>query len=196
MSVTAHARFVVQAKKVLLVLACVLMVALVAWPLLNKEEEQFTLTFSGVQKDGEDKPSMINPRFQGIDENKHPYNILADKAVKEDKIHITLVKVEADMVLDKDGWISIIADHGDMNTESQVVVLTGNIDMFSHEGLEFRTEKMELHLKEGKAYGPGAIEGQGPMGTLNADSFEIDQKNKNIRFQGNVRMVLYPDNLE
>lgn len=196
MSVATHARFVAQAKKMLLVLACILMIALVMWPVLNREEEQFTLTFSGVEKNNADKPSMINPRFQGIDENKHPYNILADKAIKEDKTHVTLSHVEADMVLANDGWISVVADMGNMDMDSRVVILTGNIDMFSHEGVEFRTEKMELHLKEGKAYGPVAIEGQGPMGTLKADSFEMDQKNKNLRFQGNVRMILYPDNLK
>ena len=64
--------------------------------------------------------------------------------------------------------------------------------MFYDGGYEFRSDYAQVDIKEGAAYGDSPVEGQGPMGTLTADSFNITERGKVIRFNGSVKMTLYP----
>ncbi len=64
--------------------------------------------------------AMIKPRLTGTDAKGNPFVITADAAVQDAKNpkRATLQKVEADLTLDKDGWINADAAAGvvDMNS--------------------------------------------------------------------------------
>ena len=65
------------------------------------------------------------------------------------------------------------------------------IDVFYEGGYEFRTDHAHVDIQKGSAYGDAAIEGQGNLGTLQADGFSMGTHGETIHFTGSVKMMLY-----
>jgi lipopolysaccharide export system protein LptC len=62
--------------------------------------------------------------------------------------------------------------------------------VFSDDGYELHTVRADLDLKKGLFRGPVEVTGQGPTGTLRADTFEVDRKTNQIVLQGHVHMTI------
>ena len=71
--------------------------------------------------------------------------------------------------------------------------LDGGVNIFSDEGYEFRTERAEIDIDANTAWGDQPIEGHGPLGILNADTFRLDNATGLLLFEGSVRMIVYPN---
>ena len=70
--------------------------------------------------------------------------------------------------------------------------LIGGVKFFSDAGYEFTTRRAEINLGTKRVHGSEPISGQGPFGTLNADSFRLENQVDTLVFEGDVRMVFYP----
>jgi lipopolysaccharide export system protein LptC len=103
-----------------------------------------------------------------------------------------LKKVEADLTFDKNRWMNASAMQGFVDMDKSALTLTGGIAVFSDDGYELHTERANVDLKQGIFHGPGEVTGQGPMGTLRADTFELDRATKQITLHGHVQMTIIP----
>ena len=188
--ISAYSRVVFLGKRLLLLLIAATIGVMVWIASDNGPESGKRIVFSGVTKNEEMQNVMLSPNYQGLDADGNPYTVIADKATQTDKDRVSLDDITADMVRKDGGWLSLAAKTGEINTSTNQVWLGEGVALF-YDGYEMRTERAQIDMKQGNAYGDAPVEGQGPMGTLTADSFSVTGQGNSIRFNGSVRMTLY-----
>lgn len=178
--------------KFLLPAIALFMIGLVLfYSLTDKVDSGFRIDFSSIEQGEGDLPTMINPRFEGVDRQGQPFAILADRAVQVSEQTVALVNLDADMTVTPQGWYHLNAKKGWIDFERHLLGLEGGVHMLSDRGYEFYTENAMARIDDGLIYGDQPIEGSGPSGMLRADRFAIYNNEKRIRMEGNVRMLLY-----
>ncbi len=188
-----YSRFV-SLMKLILPTVAILLLAL-AFLLPGFEEEPSAISFD--YKDvgvSDQKLTMSNPRFLSSDDGNQQYVVTAQSATQEDlkSKKITLVKLQADITLKNGQWLSLTAPDGTLDPNSGILDLQGGIEIFSDNGNQIHAQSARVNLKEKTIHSPDGLKGHGPMGEIEADSLVADQLNGNMRFEGNVKMILYP----
>ncbi len=190
--VEGYTRLVWILKYGLWVVAVVMVSWLLVMPLLNPVHERFSLNFSSVQKGASEKPKMTKPRFQGLDSSNQSFYITADSATQESENVIVLDQVNGDISTEDGGWASVIADAGTIYTEKNELHLYGNVQVYTGDGYEFKTERATIYTDKSVIEGDKPILGQGPSGTIDAQSFRIEQGGQIIKFKRDVRLIVFP----
>lgn len=190
--VARYTRFVIYGRNFLWVLIA-LVIAAIFWSASgsNSGDDKSRLVFTNVQKSENLQNEMQKPHYQGLDAKNNPYTVMADKAIQKDKDTVVLVSIRADMQQDKGSWLALNAGTGELNLVSKQLLLMDGVDMFYEGGYEFETPHAQVDIKEGTAYGDAKVVGRGPMGTLKANSFEVENRGAIIRFNGSVRLKIY-----
>lgn len=189
-----YSRFVGTAKWALGALALLLVVLVLAWPGVLKRKEGFQLSFSGLRGLGEEQLTMLNPRFLGVDKKGQPFVVTARSANQDpaDPRLVTLDELQADITLSDGSWLSMIAASGLYRQAEQTLSLEGPISIHSDTGYELHLKQAEAALAAGGAWSDSGVEGQGPFGHVTADRMRIEDQGRIIRFEGRVRLTMYP----
>jgi lipopolysaccharide export system protein LptC len=189
-----YTRFVALLKVALPVGAAALAASVIVWPYLDGPEVGFRLAFTEVGASPSKGIRMTNVRFFDSDGNDQPISVTAE-AVTQDTNESDIVRFTmptADIELRSGVWLALTAQQGELNRSEETLSLDGSVNLFSDQGYELRTERMELDLRSRSATGNAPVEGQGPLGLLNADRFRVEPGGGSIHFEGQVRMVVYP----
>ena len=101
-----------------------------------------------------------------------------------------LRKVEADLALDKNGWVNADAANGVVDMRAGSLELSGGINVFSDAGYALHSQSASLDLNKWIVHGHNEVTGQGPLGTIRADQFHYDRDNHQLTLDGHVRMTL------
>lgn len=136
--------------------------------------------------------SMVNPKFVGADAKSQQFVVTADKALQSnsgDK-EVTLSNLQADITLASGGWVSISAPRGKLNPATNILDLEGEISIFSDSGDQLLAQSATIDLKNNRITSNQPLQGHGPLGQIEADSMSADQTSGNIRFTGNVRLLI------
>lgn len=189
-----YSRFVQMMKFLLPTVALLLIVLILVWPYLKTEDIRFRISFAALTADQTEDPSMVNPRYLGIDKDNQSYSITADLARKitQGSMSVELEMPKADITLEDGSWLVVTAENGVFQRAEQTLNLTGAVNLFHDSGYEFRTAKVHIDLENGIADGNAPIRGQGPFGDLQAEGFRLIDKGKTILFTGKSKLVLYP----
>lgn len=192
LNVASYTRFVIASRWSLWGLIAIIVAVIVWVASSNTGKDGARLVFSSVSKNENLQNVMEQPRYQGVDQNDQPFTVIADKAIQLDKNTIELHAIRADMN-QKDGtWLALNSGKGELNMETKKIKLEQDVNMFYDGGYEFRTSHANIDMDKGSASGDAPVEGQGPSGVLKADSFSIENRGQVIKFNGSVRMTLYP----
>ena len=172
--------------------AAALMLLVVAWPQFTLEDEGFRLSVSKLAPDQAESLTMLNARFEGIDERNRPYTVTADIATQSetDSDLVTLERPKADITLEDGAWLALTAKSGEYRKEAQVLDLIGSVNLFHDKGFELRTESARVHLEKGMAEGAQPVEGQGSVGTIQAEGFRVLDWGARIFFLGRSQLVI------
>ncbi len=193
LSLSNRYSFFVGFMKVLLPATAAALILLVfAWPQFTLEEEGFRLSVSKLAPGQAESLTMLNARFEGLDENDRPYTVTADIATQSesDKDLLTLERPKADITLEDGTWLALTAKSGEYRKQAQVLDLTGSVNLFHDKGFELRTESARVRLDEGTAEGTQPVEGQGSIGTIQAEGFRVLDRGARIFFLGRSHMVI------
>lgn len=190
-SLGRYTKFVFVSKWSLLALSCAAIFTIIIIPVLNADKEGLRIAFESVQEKAESLPMMSNPKFQGVDENNQPYTITADSAIQQDQETVQLANLQADIFLNDNTWLNVSAQTGWLKTEAKTLDLSKQVYIFHDKGYEFRTERAYVDMQTHTVQGDQIVEGQGPMGTITADGFRLEQEREAITFIGNVKMVVF-----
>ncbi len=189
-----YTRFVVIAKRGLLVAAAVLLAAVLAYSLQPRQQNanRLAMSFTRLSVVNNDL-AMIKPRLTGVDEEGDPYIVTAEEAIQDrlDAKHARLKNVQGDVTLKDGAWVSGTAPAGVLDAGRKLLTLTGAISAFSDSGNEAHTTAADINMANGMITGTRAVTGQGPLGTFRADRFRIDRDRKLIYLYGNVHMTIY-----
>jgi lipopolysaccharide export system protein LptC len=194
---SAYSLFVSAMKVLLPAVAVGLVLLIVIWPQVE-ESGGFRL---GIVESFTDAPipeeaTMINPRYEGIDENRRPYMITADTARQiepGDEETIDMERPAADLFDTGGDWMAITADNGVYDRASEVLLLDGNVNVFHDGGYELKTEQAVVDLKNDRATSSTATHGQGSFGTIESEGMRIENRGAQIHFTGKAHMVMYPE---
>jgi len=185
---------IVRTLKILLPLSAFAVVALsLLFVILYDADDSLTVSFTSVQRLDNDL-RMVNPRFSGVDNDRRPFLVTATSATQDaaDPRTVTLETIQADMTLNEDAWVSVSANQGVLDTETETLVLEGEISVFSDSGYEFHTDTARVRFDDRSVTSETAVNAHGPLGTLRADGFTANDAGDRLRFEGNVRMRIYP----
>lgn len=181
----SHTRIVNAAKVALPVMAALILLAVAVWPLVTGPGE--------VRQAGPDSGAleMVDARFVGTDPKSRPFEVRAEKVVQSGEgTVVTLEKPRAEITLPGGDWITLSATQGRYDRESGRLSLAGQVTLYHDGGYEFMTEQAELDTNEGVAWGEAPVQGQGPIGTIEAGGFRIMNDGDTIIFTGRSRLRL------
>lgn len=188
-----YSRFVTAMKFALPILAAGLIALLAVWSQIRIEDGRFRIGMANIAPIDIDRLSMVNPRFQGIDDQNRPYTVTAAEAsqVKGNDDLIDLVRPQADMTMTNGAWMAVSADSGRFQRSTKHLELNGKVSLFQDQGYELHVESIAVDFDLGKAASDTAVTGQGPSGELSGEGLRVADKGAVIELTGKSRVLLY-----
>jgi lipopolysaccharide export system protein LptC len=188
----ARRRILVGIAKRVLPLAGVGLLALIAlWPEFDRAEDRGRLAFRRVTQAHPDAVRVVDPRYQGLDEQNRPYNLTAEVATQLGSSQVVqLEKPRADILTSDGAWVLLQAQDGRFDRGSNHLDLAGEVTIHHDDGTQFVTERAAVELGAGTAEGDAPVAAQGPWGTLTAEGFSLTDRGQVVVFTGRSRAVL------
>ena len=175
--------------------ALLLLGLIVVWPLATGREEGFRITLTDAPEIA-GSLRMVNARYLGVDDQNQPYTVTAAEArqPQPNSPLVTLQEISADVFIDdRSGqWLALTAREGLYQREERYLDLAGDVSIFSDQGHEFHTARAHVELAARTAGGEAPLDGQGPLGLLQAGNFFLDDNEQTMFFGGGVKMPVFP----
>src|SRR5688572_17828685 len=187
-----YSKFVTLMKRVLSLGAFLVIAAVLAFFFIQRQPRQLSMSYEKLGRIENDL-AMVKPKLTGTDAKGNPFVITADMAVQDSQNakKASLKNLEADLVLNKSGWINARAKTGMVDMAVGRLELSGGIDLFTDTGYELHSQSASMDLKQSEVHGHQPVTGQGPDGTFRADKFHADRNTNLLTLTGNVRMTLH-----
>lgn len=198
-----YSYFVTLMKVALPLGAVVLLIVVLYYSGVFDRNDRLDVTFREIETRPDDL-RMVSPRIAGVTRDGRPYVINADNATQDaDRPNfVVLENINAEMRLDRgaepadDGegeWISLAATGGLLDSESQTLELTQQIDIATAQGYAFTGSHAVIDFDAGTVTSDSEVTGEGPLGTLRADRMTADHTGRVMRFEGKVKLLIHPD---
>jgi lipopolysaccharide export system protein LptC len=183
---------VVRIFKVLLPLGALsLLAAIVLWPEFERAGDSARLSFRRISRATPDAVRVVDPRYQGTDDQNRPYNVTAVEAAQQGSANIVdLEAPRADITLSGGAWMLVESRTGRYDRDSSLLDLSGDVTIWQDDGTLIQTEEALVDVKAGNAEGDSPIAAQGSFGTLTGDGFRLRDRGAVVVFTGNARAVL------
>ena len=191
MSARRYSIFVKFMKGALPLAALALGGVVLVYALQPRDVGRMAMTFERLGR-VENDLAMIKPRLSGIDNDGLPFVVTAARAIQEARgsDRVRLDDVTADISL-KDGTsLHVTAVSGVVDTKTHVLEVSGGMHLVSQTGYDARTKSAVADLRAGTVHGENGIEAQGSFGRITAQRFALDRESRQLRFSGDVHMVL------
>lgn len=132
---------------------------------------------------------MLEPHFQGRNDNGQPFLITADSAVRDDADGS---RVELDRPVFMQGAAAtnqsrVRADHGVYREDTRILDLTGNVVLDDPKGYHFVTDHALVDTVKSNVDGDHKITGKGPLGQIAASSYAVRNGGAFLYFKGRVK---------
>ena len=180
-------------KKVLFIISFVLLVLM----FLPKTVQKFTeITSKDNFNTDQEEQIVIEPKFIGLDKNKKPFTIRAEKA-KKTKSNENLYQLEmpSGEIKDNSGnTIFLKSLKGEFNQNSQEIFLFKNVELTREDGLLFETEEAMIDLKTNDIFGKKNVSGKNKEGKIFSSGFSITEEGNKIFFKGKTNLLIKQKN--
>ena len=190
-----YSRRVDRLRLMLPITALMLLGVVMAWPWLTGGYHGLIVpAFKAVGDQASDAMRMVNPRYVGSTKAQEPYEVTASSAfldpldpdrIRLNQLHAVLRRTDAPAV-------RLQANDGIYLRGHDTLELDGDLELTFGEGYLFKTAKAHVDLGRGLVTGTTPVTGEGPVGLLSADSFDIEDGGKWLRFEGRVRVTIWP----
>ena len=189
-TIRRYSIFVAFMKGALPVAALGLGIAVLVYAMQPRDTNRMALTFERMGSIENDL-AMVMPRLTGVDDEGFPFVVTAASAVQESRGSdlVRLEEVNAEITL-KEGSVHVEAARGLVDTRQHLLDVSGGIRVTSDDGYDARTPAAKADLRTGTVRGENGIEATGTFGRITADRFTMNRMTRQLRFTGNVRMVL------
>jgi lipopolysaccharide export system protein LptC len=183
-------RAVMWSKRLLPVVALLLLTLVAVWPDLAREFGNGINFrrggFSGELQAGK----LLQVRYHGVDARNRPYTVTASQAAQVGPERINLVDPKGDVVSENGSWTYAESKNGVYIQHVGLLDLSGDVVLYRDNGITLRTQSISMDLKAGAAAGNEATHAEGPFGTLDSQGFALVDKGNVIQFDGKSRLIL------
>ena len=186
--------FVGCMKVLLPAIAVALILLIVVWPQIDSDDSRFRIKVSDLTADLAENLSMLNARFDGLDDKNQPFSVTADEAIQTpDRANIIdLAFPKADISLKDGAWLAMEAEKGTFDRDAKTLELNGGVTLFHDKGYELKTETVRIDLEASTAESFNIVTGQGPFGSIKSQGVRVLERGDQVYFMGKSKMVLYP----
>ena len=144
---------------------------------------------SEVTNEVTEKRRVLNPQYLSTDKKNRPFKVSAAYGDQISEEIIYLHRPRVDFVL-QNGTVGILtADKGEVNQDKHTLVIQDNVVLEHQSGHKFVTAKAFVDMETRRAWGNEAVLGNGPLGTLKATGFWIEDEGETIVFKGPGRLT-------
>ena len=140
---------------------------------------------------GDEVVTMVNARFTGRNIAGEGYVITAE-AARRRRADPSIINLTNPRLVDDQGT-EVSAPVGVFYQNFDYLDLFQAVKVRDREGYEFSTTAARVFVQDGRVQGLEPLNGNGPIGDVRADSYEIEDDGDRIIFRGNVDMTLYPE---
>lgn len=193
-----HSRFVRIAKLLLPSIAAVLIGILLVFPGIQNDVRDIRLDITRPKQGELEKLHVENTVFYITDKNNRVNNFLAEKIDETEpgsKL-IKLTKPEGIIPSSPDVWTNIKASVGYYDQNANILELKDDVELFYSEGMTVKTTEAFYDFDQSRGYGNEAVNGEGFMGNLSSQGFEILNSDSILAFTGHTEMTIKEESLQ
>jgi lipopolysaccharide export system protein LptC len=135
---------------------------------------------------------MINPRYTGGNDKLGKYTIEAEYALQKiTSTHLLeLHKIAGLIEQPNKKWTKLKANKGTYDTNSELMVLQGDIEITSNQGMEARLQSAKIDMKKQLITTDEPVQMKLNENVINAVSMSLSTKHKSVLFSGGVKVKL------
>lgn len=179
-----HSALIGVLRKLLPALCLAIIVALGGWAAMST-----FLWRSDTKVKSDADIRMLNPNFQGRTEAGRPFLVTAASAVRDnaDPNRVTLDKPV--LVVDAGGpkWTKVTSASGVYHEDTHMLDLRGHVTLDDYRGNHLLTEHALADTRKDNVDGDVPISGHGPLGSVDASSYSLQNGGAVISFAGRVK---------
>lgn len=131
---------------------------------------------------------MINPRFTGRDGNGDLYVITADTAERR-RSDADLIDLISPRLVDAFNS-EIMAPVGLFDRTNETLDLYEDVLLIDPKGYIFNSTHAQVQTRTGQVIGLEPLDGTGPLGDIQADSYQLDNDSGTVSFKGRVQHTI------
>lgn len=192
-----HSDKVKRAKLILPSVAAVLISALLIYPALKKDSNEFELDITLPKKGELEKLHVENTVFYITDKDNKVNNFVAsniDETSPGSKL-IKLSNPEGIIPLDDIRWVNLKSPSGLFNQNNNLLELQQNVEIFYSEGMNLSTSSAFFDFNTSKGYGKEKVIGNGFMGSITSEGFEFLAKDHILTFNGHTNININEESI-
>ena len=184
-----HTKRVKRLKWGLPLIAIGIIAGFVTWVVQQKpivEPEEPAIVQTAFQQD---ELIMQNPNLNGFSDGR-AYEVIAKRAVQKVATPdvINLEDLTARITDEKEQWVTVTAQKGQFNQNSEELALFGDVDVKSSLGYDLKTDIVHIEMKKGYLQTQTPVEIISNDIRLRANKLEAINNGERFRFIGNVRL--------
>jgi lipopolysaccharide export system protein LptC len=180
-----HSFLIAVLRRLLPALCVVILGAIGAWATLSV----LLARGDGTKVKSNSEIRMLNPYLQGRTEEGKPYLVRAASAVRDnaDTAKMTLDKPVLLLGPGAADWTTVRADRGVYREDTGMLDLHGQVTLDDFKGNHLVTEHALVDSKKNNVQGETHISGRGPLGSIEASSYSLENGGAYLHFAGRVK---------
>ncbi|CAN5670791.1 hypothetical protein BH23PSE1_BH23PSE1_07170 [soil metagenome] len=190
-----YSRFVAIMKVGLPLLALVLLAGLFLIPPAEERERGLAFSEADLAALGEGL-LVAEPVLTGMTRADEPFRFTAASVVPDaaPPSRAAISRLAGRIDLAGGPGVDVEAPDADLDLAAQVMALSGRVTVRTTDGYRIVADVVEIDLIAGSVHASGAVDGEGPMGTIAAETMaivpaETDADRRVISFGNGVRLV-------
>jgi lipopolysaccharide export system protein LptC len=186
----ARRRVLINLTKWLLPAGALVLLSLIAlWPEVDIATGKVRMSI-GHLSGSVDGGSLLDARYNGLDEKGRPYTITAATARQIDPERVALTLPKGDITMENGTWLMLTAKAGTFMQHLNQLDLVHDVTLYRDDGTTVHTAAASIDIKAGAAAGSDPVHVEGPFGVLDAQGFAVMDKGTAIDFTGPAHLVL------
>jgi lipopolysaccharide export system protein LptC len=188
-----RSRRVALAKRILPILAVLLLVALAVLPDIRSGTAFGRFSYHKTSASAPHAPisRVSDARYHGVNNQGEKFAISATTATQITQNRLQLQRPQGDILLKSGAWLRLNAKHGLYHQQTGLLGLGGDVTLYRADGTTMKTHAALVNMQQGTATGTDKVLAYGPFGTLHAaDGFSVQNRGAVVHFNGPVALTL------
>ena len=189
----AHSARVKILRFVTPIAAAVILLSLFIWPYLQESFVKTTSAPNGLRQNADRivHNTLIKPKVRAMDSQGRPYEMAAKEAHQVSKNQADLVTPHGHVLLEDGTAVRVTSETGTYHANQKVLHHKENVHLNTSDGYDLEADKASVDFEKHVAQGDGHVKGQGPMGTVETESFALTQDGQ-LQMKGKSKLVINP----